>query len=135
MQTSARRKLQGEWAEVCFAARALKLGLVISKPLGDCAAYDFIVDSGRKLLRIQVRSVSRESQKGVYKVSAARGARKHRLTSRHIDFIAAYVIPWDAWYIIPVAALRRRTCLHLVPHRASKRRYESFRARWSLFRC
>ena len=37
-------KLQGEWAEACFAAEALRRGFIVSKPLGDSAPYDFVLD-------------------------------------------------------------------------------------------
>src|SRR5690242_9085889 len=49
-------KLQGEWAEACFAAEALRRGFIVSKPLGDSAPYDFVLDwrsSQRKPSRAQ----------------------------------------------------------------------------------
>ena len=55
-------KLVGEQAECAFLYQAIKRGLVVSKPYGDSAPYDFIVDSGpyqgkpSRLWRVQVRS-------------------------------------------------------------------------------
>ena len=40
-------KLQGEWAEACFAAEALRRGFIVSKPLGDSAPYDFVLEFRR----------------------------------------------------------------------------------------
>jgi hypothetical protein len=37
-------KQQGEWAELCFMARAAGHGLRVSKPYGDSASYDVGVE-------------------------------------------------------------------------------------------
>ena len=37
-------KERGEWAELCFMARAAELGLKVSKPYGDSASYDVGVE-------------------------------------------------------------------------------------------
>jgi hypothetical protein len=39
-------KQRGEWVEMLFMARAAREGLQVSKPYGDSASYDFIVESG-----------------------------------------------------------------------------------------
>ena len=67
-------KQKGEWAEVCFAAEILRRGWRISRPYGDSAPYDCIVDVGAQvscarcllppasrplLWRIQVKSVAK----------------------------------------------------------------------------
>jgi len=39
-------KQRGEWVEMLFMARASREGLQVSKPYGESAAYDFIVESG-----------------------------------------------------------------------------------------
>lgn len=40
-------KRRGEWVELQFMARAHAHGLIVSKPWGDSARYDFIVESPR----------------------------------------------------------------------------------------
>lgn len=125
-------KLQGEWAEVCFLARAVRMGLTVSSPYGESATYDFIVDSGARLHRVQVKSVSLPDG-GSYRISSTRGSRtKRRYTATEVDFLAAYVIPHDAWYIIPVCAFTAVKTVRLCPHRPSHRRFEPFREAWSL---
>ncbi len=54
----AHPKLRGEWAEIRFLARASELGLRVSKPYGDCLPYDFIVEHGGRMFRVQVKSTS-----------------------------------------------------------------------------
>ena len=49
-------KRRGEWAEMCFMTSAAVHGLCVSKPWGETAHYDFVVDANRRLLRVQVKS-------------------------------------------------------------------------------
>jgi hypothetical protein len=37
-------KRRGEWAELVFAARALREGLQLARPWGESSGYDFVVD-------------------------------------------------------------------------------------------
>lgn len=71
--TSERRfktcKLQGEWAELLFMARAAEHGFSVSKPWGESQAYDVTVESGGKFLRVQVKSTAATS--GIRDMSAA----------------------------------------------------------------
>src|SRR5579859_4166036 len=94
---------QGEWAEVCFMLRAIEHGLLVSRPLS-AAPYDFITDSHALLRRVQVKSVSApDRHQAGYRISAGFGGSSRRpYSAREIDLLAAFVIPEDAWYIIPV---------------------------------
>ncbi len=124
-------KRQGELAELVFAARAAKLGWQVSKPYGESSAYDFVVDAGGKLWRVQVKSVAAERD-GTYRIaSSGGGGSKHTYTEDDIDLLAAYVIPEDAWYLIPVECCATKS-IHLCPHRPSKRKFERFREAWEL---
>ena len=51
-------KERGEWAELCFMARAADRGLNVSRPHGDSASYDVGVEQNGRFLRIQVKSTS-----------------------------------------------------------------------------
>src|SRR6202451_924422 len=44
-------KERGEWAELCFMARATGEGLRVLKPYGDSRAYDVAVESGGPIWR------------------------------------------------------------------------------------
>jgi hypothetical protein len=128
-------KLQGEAAETVFLRRAISLGLTVSQPWGDSARYDFIVDSGVRLSRVQVKSVSRPSPRNAYHLCVAAGSGgKHPYTPRDIDFLAAYIIPEDIWYLIPSPVLRavHTIALHPGPTRQRPGRFESFREAWHL---
>ena len=125
-------KHQGEWAEVRFLDQAFRRGLHVSKPYGDNTAYDFIVDSRSRLTRIQVKSVSRLDGDSFRITVSHGGGRKRGYQSRDVDFIAAYVIPCDVWYLIPVRTISGLKSIRLCPHRFSRRRHEQFRNRWDL---
>ncbi len=125
-------KLQGEAAESVFLQRAVTLGFTVSKPWGDSAPYDFIVEGGHRLLRVQVKSVT-HARRGAYRFTACRGSSgKVPYSPREVDILAAYVFAEDAWYLIPIRAVGRRKMITLCPHRPSRRRFEKYREAWHL---
>ena len=54
MEEKKTYKLQGELVELRFLARAAELGLRVSKPYRDSAPYDFLVESGGTVFKVQV---------------------------------------------------------------------------------
>src|SRR5271166_3551147 len=129
-------KRKGELAELIFVLKAWTLGLGVSKPYGDSRPYDFVVESGARMLRVQVKSAFTSYRRCYQVPSTSRNlGGRHTYTASEIDFIAAYVFPLDAWYIIPVAAIGTRQMIKLDPNRACKRAtvtYERFREAWDL---
>lgn len=129
-------KRKGELAELAFILKAASLGLIVSKPYGDSFLYDLIVESDGGLRKIQVKSSFRSHGTG-HSVSLAR--EKDRFTPWYaegdIDFLAVYVVPHDAWYIIPVQAIKGVKSLRLYPIPPKKKnggRYEIYREAWHL---
>lgn len=62
-------KKQGDMG-MCYAiAYYSKLGWTISIPVTDSQDYDLIVDTGTKLLKVQVKTTSQISDHGIYIVS------------------------------------------------------------------
>jgi hypothetical protein len=45
----------GELAEAAFVVKAAGLGFAVSKPWGDSERYDFILDSGNRTWRVQIK--------------------------------------------------------------------------------
>ena len=93
-------KRRGEWAELQFMAKAAKLGLRISKPWGECR-YDVVVESGGRFIRIQVKSTICRRRKGFYACSVKPSPTSRPYRRGEFDFVAAYLIPEDIWYIFP----------------------------------
>jgi PD-(D/E)XK endonuclease len=126
------RKQRGEMAEAAFLARASSLGLLVSKPWGESSRYDRIVDNGRRLLRVQVKSAHRAGPYGGYTIQAHGNTRKVYDASE-IDLLAAYVVPVDAWYLVPVEEFQRYKSMKLFPvHRRRISKFEKFRENWGI---
>ncbi len=151
-------KQQGEYGEMRLQVEGTEQGLFLSKPYGDSMPYDFIADNLRLFLRIQVKTVNVRHQAGyVFRTGSSRvrklrggerdfeGARReYRRSMRpgqklrayrasEIDFIAGLVIPENAWYIIPVAALKGRTEVCVFPHNPHSRgMFERYKEAWHL---
>jgi PD-(D/E)XK endonuclease len=132
-------KQQGEIIELAFFHKVASLGFTVTKPYGDSESYDFIVDSGNHLWRVQVKSTSNRKD-CAYRMNALHYRREERskqiYTPEQIDILAAYIVPADAWYVIPVRAFTPADSLFFYPHlpgRAGK--YEQFREAWYLMAC
>jgi hypothetical protein len=130
-------KRWGELAELAFALKATSLGFSVAKPYGDSDRYDFIVDSGKGIARVQVKSVN-GLHNGVYSVTLHHGSRGSLgpYTSAEIDFLAVYIFPEDAWFILPVEAFSPRRGVHMYPaERGEHGMYDRFREAWCLLAC
>ncbi len=132
MTTSGMRirhaKMRGEWAELRFMTRATELGFRVSKPWGDSAPYDIVVDSTGRFFRVQVKCTLFHRGKS-YKCHLDSNGRPY--TPDQIDFIAAYVIPTGTWYILPIKATHGQPDILLTPHnRRSK--YARYQEAWHL---
>lgn len=132
-------KRKGEIAELIFVIKASSMGFAVSKPYGDSEAYDLVIEDDGKLLRIQVKSAFTTSRWG-YSVAVARnrlGRRAERYSAEEIDFVVAYIVPHDAWYIVPVAEIVGRSHIRLYPEGTRKRDggyFERYREAWELLR-
>ena len=125
-------KERGEWAELCFMAKAAGQGLSVSKPLGDSRRYDVLVEAGRRIARVQVKSTIYCRRRNEYSLNVMGPGRK-RYQEGTVDFFAVYLIRLDEWYIIPYAALGKKLTLHLVPG-GGRRKYGKYREAWDLLR-
>jgi hypothetical protein len=80
---------------------------------------------------VQVKSASAR-WRNVYSVAATTGAAKRPYRRAEVDVLAAYVVPEDAWYLIPVGAIWPRKTIRLSPHQRSRRKFETYREAWHL---
>ncbi len=137
-------KRMGELAELAFMYRAASEGIGVARPYGDSHAYDFLIQHGRRLARVQVKScyTQRNRRQSGFTILArhrmSRGGIAYSLED--IDFIAAYVAPCQTWYVIPIEALKSISIrLHpgLRPGGKTKRAgafYETYREAWHLLK-
>jgi PD-(D/E)XK nuclease superfamily protein len=69
------------------------MGFGVSKPWGHSDPYDLIVDSGRKLWRVQVKSAYRADKYGGYMFNAHGNDFKKAYSLDEIDVLVAYIVP------------------------------------------
>jgi PD-(D/E)XK endonuclease len=130
------RTQRGELAEMGFMFKAAGLGFGVAKPCGGSERYDFILDSGSRLWRVQVKStyVARAHS---YVINAIGGSslNKKSYTAEQIDMLVAYIVAEDAWYVVPIGAFAPRVHLKFYPtgsHYGGL--YEKYREVWSLMK-
>ena len=113
------------------------MGFRVTKPWGDSELYDFVLDSGTRLWRVQIKCTAVERAGGyhIQPIHFVYGKNKVVYTADDIDVLAAHVVPLDVWYVVPVAALAAGTSLRLYPDDGCKTaRFEKYREGWDLFR-
>jgi hypothetical protein len=139
-------KLRGELAELAFMYRASGEGIAVAKPYGDSHPYDFLVQHGSRLLRIQVKSTFKKTgARGRFGFQVIVSHRRGRANGKglslydrsEIDFIAAFVAPLEVWYLIPIEKLGGRRAISLYPAGSRLRLaglYEEYREAWDLLK-
>jgi hypothetical protein len=126
---------QGELSELLFSVEASKLGFNVSLPISTNSKYDAVVDNGKTLIRVQIKSVAVENKSGKYTVNVCYGnTKKVNYTTEEADFFAILIIPKATWYIIPVSEISTFTIqvdpsITLGNHGDLK--YERYRSKWS----
>jgi PD-(D/E)XK nuclease superfamily protein len=125
-------KQTGERSEAAFLHRASGLGFGVAKPWGDSLRYDFILDNGERLWRIQIKCTeSIRAQAYETRATYTTGKGRAVYTARDIDFLVVHVVPLDVWYVVPVAQCTPHPMLRFYPHReAKKMRLEKYREAW-----
>jgi len=122
-------KLRGEWAELRFMARCAEHGLRIAKPWGDTSRYDFAIEHNGHFVRVQVKcTISKHGDSYKCFASSSNGV---FYAANQVDFIAAYIIPADVWYIIPVAVTCTQQRIVLSPHLRNSK-YAKYKEAWHL---
>ena len=124
------KKKRGEWAESVFMARATEHGLPVGRPWGEMCSYDFIIGKTGRFVSVQVKSTI--AKQGAGYVCTVRGGHK-AYPAGAFDFVAAFVVPEDAWYLIPLKSIRGKRCIVLHPTLQTAK-YEKYREAWHLLR-
>ena len=132
-------KERGEWVELQFMAAAAQRCFAVSKPWGDTLAYDVGIEHEGNYLRVQVKSTTMRSGAGYLCQFKPNQLKKHDYSLEQIDVFAAYVIPENAWYLIPAVLLlgkRRKSMAMLCPLVPPKKKacycYEGYRENWDM---
>jgi hypothetical protein len=125
-------KTKGELGELAFSHKAACLGFGVAKPNGEDEAYDFILDSGQRLWRVQVKSIYTPFRDGFRAIGQR--TNKEPYTAKEIDFLVVYVAPLNIWYVIPVKHLALSRILTFYPSGCKRGggHFERWREAWHL---
>lgn len=128
----------GELAELAFMFRAAREGIGVAKPYGDSHPYDFLVQHGRRLLRVQVKSCfdHRRARRSGFSITVSRHAQKAQIpySLDEIDYVAAFIAVRNIWYLIPVESLCQHVRIYLRPGKIPNQRggfFEQYREAWN----
>jgi PD-(D/E)XK endonuclease len=116
--------------------KATSLGFALALPYGHIHRYDFILEGGSNLWRVQVKTTTVKSR-GMYAVTICRHTNRERrpYTASEIDFVAVYILPEDSWFILPVREVVGRLCLRFRPKGyAGEDVHGHYREAWHLLR-
>ncbi len=133
----ANSKRSGEISEAAFLHKAISMGFRVTKPWGDSERYDFVLDSGKRLWRVQIKCTATLHAGGyhIQPIHYVYGERKLVYTEDEIDVLAAHIVPLNVWYVVPVQALAQGASLRLYPEGGCERaRFEKYREAWDVFR-
>ncbi len=113
-------KSKGNIAEAVFTAECLKREWVVSKPFGDNCRYDAILDRGNGLERIQIKSSTFSSTKGVIQAATRRiynnqtkGSICNSYSREDIDAFVIYSPELDKLYYIPIVEQENKKYINL----------------------
>src|SRR5580693_9887054 len=88
-QKGSAKPKEGEQGELAFLSKASSLGFALSLPYGHMQRYDFVVDSGKNIWRVQVKTTN-HMLNGLYLVGMHHRSnqRARAYTASEIDFVA-----------------------------------------------
>ena len=91
---------RGCLAEYQFATECMKRDYQISMPLMDSSLYDCIVDTGERLLRIQIKSSTKTPENDrLNNVHIPLQNNKRNYSKEKIDYFAVWSDFFDGWFI------------------------------------
>ena len=104
-------------AETAITAEAVRLGMVVLKPLVEGRRYDLVFDTGESLLRVQCKWAKRKEGVLVVHLGGCRltpsGYVRTTYDATEVDAIAVYSPDTDRCYLLPIADVAGRHVVHL----------------------
>ncbi|MBO0859274.1 MAG: hypothetical protein J2P21_12495 [Chloracidobacterium sp.] len=81
-----------------------KAGFVVSTPFGNGAPYDLIVDTGKRLLKVQVKTGRLREGCVLFaaqRINGHHGTKRYKYDEGEIDIFAVYCVENDVVYLVP----------------------------------
>ncbi len=121
---------KGNIAELEFLVTATRKGLIVSRPTIQSTIYDFIVDSGKKMLKVQVKSCFTSGPS--YGLSIGQGTTgKTSYKPDDVDVIACFIGELATWYFFPTKEIGGKVKLTLFPD-SIESKWNKYRESWSV---
>ena len=104
----------GAPAELLTAQKLLQLGYVVSFPFAAKASYDLIVDTGLKLIRVQIKTIYQaqtdNGKKWMMDFLKPRGMRAkiEKYTNKDCDYIVGANPFYNCCYIFPIEVVKNK---------------------------
>ena len=133
-------KQKGNLTELQCITACYQLGYIVSIPYGENSRYDFILDIGNKLLRVQVKTSSNKKEIKnptdaiVFSCRSinvnSKGNTTHRYDKKQIDYFATY---WNnQCYLIPVEECSTEKTLWFKPPANNQKAFISMASDYEL---
>src|SRR2546430_7264738 len=107
---------KGAIAEGAIACAAMRLGVGVFRAIAD-ERYDLILDTGRRLIRVQCKTAAHKGDVVLIRRYSCRrtagGQHKRSYTSEEVDMIAAYCDELGRGFLIPIARVDGRYDIQL----------------------
>ena len=134
MKRQQKGKRQGELVELKFYFKAYQEGFIASKPFGDSAHYDFVLDFQSRLSRVQVKSTNNTNYRNRYRFMTGYGHKnKTCYSKKDTDCLVGYIISENIWYVFPIEYLLGKSTLSVYPHNG-EHETNLFKERWDLLK-
>lgn len=117
----------GCYAEHLFAIKCMELGYDISMPLRHASTYDAILDTGKDLLKIQIKSsfLPPDPIRKSVKVKVTQGTKNATpYKVNEIDYLAIYTDYFKGFFIFEYTEIR--SAYRLNPEGIYKKNFDNF---------
>lgn len=121
----------GEIGEAAFMLEAVRRGFIVSQPFGHAQKYDFIVDTGTKLLKVQIKACTWGKNKKQDRLAFnlnPRGKKLKSVTGR-FDVLVGYDVENKDFYTI----LAKKIIGTTVSFSSKTKPYKEYKNNWSIF--
>lgn len=96
--------ISGPATESLFEFEALTRGFIVSAPCADMAHYDRVVDTRKKMYRVQIKGRRGSGKKSfIIRLSKSNDA---IYTRKDADILALYIEDNNSWYLMPIEKVR-----------------------------
>lgn len=119
--------INGSAIESLFDYEIMSRDFVVSAPRTEKSQYDRIVDTKKRLYRVQIKARRGNGAKSM--MIRVQKANDNIYTKIDTDIIALYIEDNQSWYLIPVEKCKRSFRINIV-----KDNKDRFKNNWSIFK-